>query len=311
MKIDAPELRLQRERPSVLKLQLSHLRSKHQCALVFVLEGREDLRAYESWLQRGTPEVKWEPLVANGKRNTLPFLDMMRRDATGLSVCTYFIVDHDYDGLDGRRHGSDVYVLSAHSIENYLTHEQVVASLLRTEFRLLGEPDVRDWLLGLYEKSRGEFMCAVRVACVTLCATRRTSCGSVDIRENCMDFVSVTPGSVTVKDAAGLEALVTTEQTLVEADLAAADEFFDDNEALWIRGKYLAAFFRAWISTLMEDRQSDTPLFFKDASRGHVLSGGWNEVGSLAAKSPIPSGLIEFVRNAAAECLDICVDEAA
>lgn len=303
MEITPSSLRSEREKPVVLKVLLSQLRSYRPSALVFVLEGKEDLRAYETWIQRCAPEVSWEPLVANGKRNALAFRAMLSRDETGLKACTNFIVDHDYDGLAGYFDGADIYVLPAHSIENILADEAVVESILKTEFRVLGNPDARDDLVKMYVAARSEFCKILTPPCEVLAATRQDAVGEVTIRENCLEYIQIAPNEVLCINQDGVSKLVTTEQDLAAASLNRARDFFRDCPiALWLRGKYIAAFFRVWGVSLMEDRRSSTPRFFSNASSGHSLSGEWNEIGSLAAKSPIPVGLAEFVQLAFREC---------
>jgi len=275
--------------------------------MVFVLEGRDDLKAYDVWIRRIAPEMKWEPLIANGKKNSLAFRSMLDRDTTGLNVCTYFIIDHDYDGMAGAPNGEDVYILPAHSVENVLTHPDVVAALLTTEFRLLGDPQTKQNIIEMYRLARGQFVSYLRPGCEMLHASKRSAPGNVLIDENCNKYFGIMPNSTILNDRDGLTQLIRTEQVLSDDAVLAAKKFFDEADGgVWVRGKYLLAFMKEWGVKLMQDRQSAAPEWFREPSPGHGFSGEWCEISALAGKSHLPSGLSTFVEVARQRCIEAC-----
>ncbi|MFP2900168.1 DUF4435 domain-containing protein [Corallococcus sp. 4LFB] len=307
MDISVEHLREHRERPSVLKTELASIRSHDRCALVFVLEGWDDAKAYEVWIRRATPGLRWEALVAKGKKKSLAFREMLERDTTGLRECTYFIVDNDYDGLAGAANGLDLYILPAYSIENLLTHPEVLGSLLTTEFRLIGDLKSKTRVINLYRKAVADFSTCVRPACETLHASKRKSAGNVTIDDRHLKEIQVNLEAVVTLDPKALSLLVQTQQTLEQHALEAARDFFDSADpGLWTRGKFIMWFFKEWCSKLMADRGSPTPIVFSNTLAECSFSGEWSAIGSLAARSPLPLGLEEFIRQAAKICSASC-----
>ncbi|TQF17008.1 DUF4435 domain-containing protein [Myxococcus llanfairpwllgwyngyllgogerychwyrndrobwllllantysiliogogogochensis] len=305
--ISVENLRSQRERPSVLKTELAHIRSHDRCTLVFVMEGWDDAKTYEVWIHRLSPDLKWETLIAKGKKNALEFRAMLARDQTGLRECTFFIVDHDYDGLAGTDNGADIYVLPAYSVENLLTHTDVLGSLLTTEFRLVGAPQIRARITQQFAQTQAAFSACVRASCETLHATKRTSVGNVLIDEKHLRSIRIELNSATVGNPETLSKLVQTEQTLGSFDLESAREFFDLADlAMWTRGKFMMWFFKDWCAKLMQDRKSANPTLFDNTANDCSLSAEWSGFGSLAGRSPLPEKLDAFLKQAEESCKTNC-----
>lgn len=304
-------LRSQRDRPVVLKTELAKMRSANRCALVFVIEGKEDLPIYEIWLRRAYPELRWEPLVARGKRNLLEFRKMMHRDATGLRICTYFVIDHDYDGMRGYDDADDIYVLPAYSVENYFIDDEIIDAILRSDFRIVGDIELRRKIVGKYRIALEALMKEVLPACVTLFAAKNCACGNINIDENYIRNVRVDLDTVVVEAADAFGRIVTTEQEVGAADRARAKLFFDASpHTSWIRGKFLFAFAKKWVARVHEDVRHGGK-----GELGYTLdSGPFNpaamDVRAFAARSSIPAGLTEFVRRCEKDCIGKCQDDA-
>lgn len=300
-------LRNQRDRPSVLKAKLSTLREKYPCKLVIVLEGADDLPVYEVWIGRAAPGLKWEPLLANGKRNSLAFLDLLERDTTGLNVCTYFIIDHDYDGCAGREAATNVYVLPAYSIENYLVADDVVDSILRTDLQVIGDDvEVRAGVIARYRELREQFAAQIEPLCARLFGARNHSVGNVTVRETVMACFDVSILGVTVKDPEALDGLVITELPVPPGSVVAGREFIQMDSSMWIRGKYLYAFFKAFVAHVFDDRRSETPTMFPKGLPSLPGVAAAFDLGRLGARSSLPIGLSERIREWAEECSRSC-----
>ncbi len=304
----SPEyLRENRGTPSVLKAKLSTFRERHPCNLVVVLEGPDDLVVYEIWLERLAPGIEWEPLVANGKKKSLDFYDIVMRDTTGIGTCTYFIVDHDYDGIRGRSRSEKVYVLPAYSIENFLVDNQVVESILRTDLRALAEPDVRAEILRIYTNLRTQFIAELQKVGIILYGARNEKVGNVVVDESVMACFSLTLDGLNVVNQEKLDALVRTEQAVSKEGMASGEEFMSCNDgALWTRGKYLFSFYRAFLNLIYADRRSDEPRFFAERLANPRENPSAFDLGLLASRSPLPAGLREAIARWDRECESEC-----
>jgi hypothetical protein len=300
-------LRRERKNVSVLKVDLARLRERHKCRMVIVLEGKDDLPVYDTWVKRIEEEFDWEPLVAKGKGKALQFRELLRRDQTGIGLCTYFIIDHDYDGMRGYPSGDDVFLLPAYSVENYLTHESVLDSYLRTELRVIGRPELRQQLVALYGQLRTEFIELVRRGCEYLYGARNESVGNVAVGEP-KSTVVMRDGKASTQAGDWVDGLVVSERDVSEDGLARGREFFDQNFApLWIRGKFLLAFFIDFCGLLYEDRVCDQPVLFDEKVSDKSLSPAGLDLRNLAAKAPLPEGLRETLMRWREDCHSACL----
>ncbi len=303
---DPDSLRSERKNVSVLKVSLARLRERHRCRIVIVLEGKDDLPVYETWIKRLDERFEWEPLVANGKSKSLEFRELLHRDRTGLSVCTYFIVDHDYDGMRGHPVTDDLFLLPAYSVENYLIHESVLESYLRTELRLIGVPDERDRVVSHYIAARDEFMESVREPCECLFGARNEKVGNVRVGE-VKSTVTISEKQISAPGGAWLDNLVSTEFPISTAGLQRGHDFLAEREAaLWIRGKFMIDFFRDFCELLYQDRKSERPLLFDERASDTSLSVASLDLRNLAAKSPMPEGLREALVRWESDCREKC-----
>ena len=305
--ISSAYLRSQRERPAVLKGELAKIRSAQRCALVFILEGPDDLVVYDVWIRRIAPTLHWEALVANGKRNLLEFREMMARDRTGLSMCTYFIVDHDYDALKSQKHGPDIFVLPAHSVENYLSAPEVLESILRSDLQVLGDPVLRKKIVDTYAAALDTYASLLIDPCLRLHASNGRGVGNVQIDENCLRPFQISLDGTIVVDVDLRDRLVATERLIPEEAIEVSQRFFEVADLrLWIRGKFLIQLLRKWVDLLFKDRKSDAPTVFPNSAPSLNIRPATVDVRSLSAKSTLPSGLTEFILEYAQRCVDLC-----
>lgn len=300
------ELRKHRDNVSVLKVQLARLREKERCRLVIVLEGKEDLPVYDNWINRIDENFDWEPMVANGKKKALEFREMLGKDTTGMSICTYFIVDHDYDGLCGFAEGGNVYVLPAYSVENFLVQPKVLDAYLKTELRVVSDPDERAKVVDLYVRARDEFFGVVRDSCVCLYGAKNEPVGNVNVRA-VGNVVYLDNGSITVRAGAWLDKLVTTDRAVSDLGKAAGEKFLMDRGCeYWIRGKFVLDFFKDFCRVISEDRNSDVPTVFSEPVADKNLAVAGLDIRSLSSKSPIPPGFADALKSWTEHCANQC-----
>lgn len=300
--VDPDVLRRERSNASVLKVDLARLRERHRCRLVIVLEGKDDLPVYETWIKRISATFDWEPLLAKGKGKALQFRELLQRDRTGMGTCTYFIVDHDYDGMRRYAPGDDAFVLPAYSVENYLVHESVLDSYLRTELRVIGQPDVRQKVLEIFMHVRAQFIALVKAKCEQLYGARNEPVGNVIIGD-VASTVRMFDEQVSAQSGPWLDDLVVTESPVSEEGLARGRAFLEQGDLpLWIRGKFLLDFFKDFCEILYQDRKSDRPVLFGEKVADQSLSPAGLDMRSLAAKAPIPDGLREMLLQWQEDC---------
>lgn len=299
-------LRSERENASVLKVDLARLRERHKCRMVIVLEGKDDLPVYEAWIKRLDESLEWEPLIAKGKAKALEFLDLLRRDKTGLATCTYVVVDHDYDGLRGRSGGEDVFVLPAYSVENYLVHESVLDSYLRTELRIVGTPDVRASVVKLYIDVRARFIEFIKPPCKVLFGAKNEAVGNIRVGQ-VRSVIELVDGTISVRRDASVEDLVTTQAPVSNGGLQAGERFLVEGDpVLRVRGKFLLDFFKEFCEILYQDRKSESPLLFDERAQDNSLSAASLDLRNLASKSPMPEGLGRVLAGWERDCRDRC-----
>jgi len=300
------QLREQRTNPSVLKVALAKLRERHRCRIVVVIEGKDDLPIYENWFGRIRENYEWEPLVAKGKKLALEFRDLLKRDRTGLAVCTYFIVDHDYDALRGRDSGDDVFVVPAYSVENFLVEDRVLESYLRTELRVIADPAKRDFIVGLYRRARDEFIELVKPACEILYGARNEKVGNIRVGDVGVALF-LENGEIVVRRGGWVDRLVSSDLPVSEEGIVRAQLFFESRELLlWIRGKFMLDFFRSFCEVLYSDRVSEEPKIFDAPISDRALSAASLDLRNLVPKARIPEGLSDALHRWERNCAESC-----
>lgn len=299
----ADALRSQRKNVSVLKVNLARMRERSPYSLVIVMEGKDDLPVYEAWLKRIQDGLKWEPMIAQGKGKVLEFRDLIRRDKTGIGACTYFIVDHDYDGLRSSVEDDDIYVLPAYSVENYLTAAEVFDSFLRTDLHVVGDPVDRAPLVERFVDLEHSFVAAILPACIKLYGARNERVGNVTIDERVGGFIDIDVEKVQVRSGADVGDMVRSDLPISAGGYADGADFLNrPNVRLWIRGKFLIYFYKKICGLFYKDRCSVTPILFSEQAHGLRYAPASVDFRSLAAKSPLPVGLKEMVCMWSAAC---------
>lgn len=292
------KIREERKSPSVLKIELSHMRSRFQDQPILIVEGAEDLGPYEVWINRVTNVDFLKILTGCGKEQLLGLRTLLARDETGLRNCVCFAVDRDFDDLLGQEPGPDIFCTDRYSIENYVVDARVVASVLRDELRLSEGSQIYLDAMKAYRKTFNELTAAL--ACVNF----RIYC----CRHNGMKFNSKVPKIhkfVRVhisKIESIVDAQVLAEELPLDAELQSSllDELRVDFETLdphlRHRGKFLHQFFTCWIEKFIEETRKPSGGVFKVKQniKYHpaVLS-----LRCLATRSEMPVGFKEFVSS--------------
>jgi hypothetical protein len=279
------------------KLRLISLRNRFPSILVFAFEGDDDKIIYRQWITRLFSELSYEALSCGGKRNVLALRDSLSRDEAGLGKGVYYFVDRDYDDLQGREAGDDIFMTDYYSVENYLVTEAVLENILKTEMDFNLRPELRKCVLNIFLSVFEEFLSRFSVVNFRIFLARRERLEIIDEKESLKKLwldVSLQEIGPFRKPPEEIVRLI---GQISEKEKEVYKQGFDQlDPATRHRGKFMLAFFRKWLESLdAECRKPQT-----DILHGHedIRGGRTNEftLGMFASKSAIPAGLYAFLQ---------------
>ncbi|MNK17386.1 hypothetical protein D3C87_355730 [compost metagenome] len=290
-------MRATRESASTLKVELSNLRSKAPDLAIIVLEGKDDVGVFDTWIKRAAHDFMWEPFVTQRKKSSLHLRSILSRDLTGLRRRVFFIVDHDYDGLGGQLPDTDVYVLPGHSIENFIATPKALESFLRSTLQLHSRPDLREKALTLFSKHM-DSLCELLIdPCSTLWAARSSGATMIEAKENLIGRLFISSSQLGLKDGCTLDDLISYTGEISSTLKLEGIEFLRQNGALrWIRGKYLMAFFEQMCQILHADLTSKSSSIFGETLSIRLEAGSTSKA-RLASAVDLPSGLASKIEE--------------
>lgn len=289
-------LRESRHFPSRKKMEISKIRADHRDMAVVVFEGKEDKLVYRPWFKRCAETVRYEPVVAEGKKAVLAVRAMIKRDVTGQFDGVFFIIDRDYDDYQGDDPGEEIFCTDRYAIENYLVDADVVDSIMCDNFHCSGAGHRRAEVIDAFRSALNEFCELVRPVNERVFFARRLGLKLtggipelarylvIDV-DGCHQKTEFPDGFV------GLEREPNYDET---SDLSR--EFSQMNPALRHRGKFLMEFFRKWMRAVAEDGASEVPRLFGSKLKG-VVDPNQIGLGSMAIVSPMPDGFAEFAQR--------------
>lgn len=290
-------MRATRESASALKVELSNLRSKAPDLAIIVLEGKDDVGVFDTWIKRAANDFMWEPFVTQRKKNSLHLRSILSRDLTGLRRRVFFIVDHDYDGLGEQRPDTDIYVLPGHSIENFIATPKALESFLRSTLQLHSRPDLREKALTLFSM-HVDSLCELLVdPCSTLWAARSSGATMVEAKDNLIGRLFISSSQLGLKEGCTLDDLISYTGEISSALKMEGIEFLRENGVLrWIRGKYLMAFFEQMCQMLHSDLTSKSSSIFGETLPARLEAGSTSKA-RLASAVDLPSGLASKIEE--------------
>ncbi|TPJ52009.1 DUF4435 domain-containing protein [Mesorhizobium sp. B2-7-1] len=285
-----------RESPAVLKLQLIQARGRCGELPILVVEGLDDKSIYSQWLRRIKASLRYEFFVCNGKRQVLGLCDLVRRDLSDLSKSIYFFIDRDFDDHSGFGPGPEIFMTDRYSVENYLVDDTVLDDILRVELHCNAYPALREKIIALFNGVYAQFIDETAEINFRLYLSKVIPIsrkGDFPQRINQLAVVALDGVGAQVRDSEDVIAL-TREPTGEER--AGSRAAFDGLEPRSrYRGKFALLFFHRWLDLLADDYASKRTLHFGEieerarARRNEIMPL------SLAARSPMPTGLDDFV----------------
>lgn len=287
-----------RKRKSVLKIKVLAIRSGDSEIPIFVFEGKTDIGPYEAWVKRINSELFYKGIPAEGKAQVLEFRDSISEINDEQLSSIYFFVDNDYDGLRGCQESSDLYCTDSYSFENYLATNEVLISILEDELGCVADFQDVERSVQLYEKVSHEFCEAMSQVNFRLFLAAKYDLGRGRLDNRINSFVTLSLDNVRKNYCeAKLKNLIPLLDEADECQVARASEEFSGvlEPMMSSRGKYVLSFFLAWLDKLAEARRAGA-FPFSEASKIKYNRASMSER-SLASRSPIPSGLSDFILN--------------
>jgi hypothetical protein len=292
-------MKASRERPAVLKTNLTALRASLPTALIFAFEGIEDKTIYFSWIARISPKLRYEPFCCNGKTQLLELVEVIKRDLNDLGNGVYFFLDRDFDDLRGNDTYPKLFMTTKYSVENYLVNSKVFEEILKNEFHCHAQPELREPILKLFDSVYFQFLRETKPANWRLFQARRVAIELIGhLPDKISKIAHVTLESVSLNsDTVPNIVLRMTREPTSEESSSLAIVFEELEPQARYRGKFALLFFQKWLSLIAEDRNSSKSKYFGNIQNSNKANYHEISLGSLAAKSDLPDGLETFVSS--------------
>lgn len=185
-------MRQGRRTPRVALANYTTVRGKNPKKLICVFEGLEDLPYYETIFNR-TINTGFASVIAKGKDQVLGLREILLRNNDPDENVRFFI-DHDFDGLKGHVPGDDIYVTDGYSIENHLVTNDILHSLLGSEFKCTaeGEYDAIEKISALFDSFLERFFEIMRPVNQAIFYARTHGVELSNIEDRVSEYVLIT-----------------------------------------------------------------------------------------------------------------------
>lgn len=286
-----------RRSPSVVKIKLLNLRSNYPRGFVFAVEGDIDKSIYSHWIARVKPNLSYEFLVLKGKKQIRQLKNSLSKDLGGLSADVRFFVDRDFDDLTGFHDAANVFMLDRYSIENYLTDPETLGAALVTAYPCDGHPQIRRNIKRRYASDLNCFLDALIDLNVRIYIARRLGIDIDDHMPNSIaGYVDISLGNITNLNRDASQDIPLPNILSPIIILTLQNEFYELPRITRHRGKFMYKFFLKWIEKLaVEFREAQIGLFGNLGPASGSIVHHELSPGALAARSPLPVGLYEFL----------------
>jgi hypothetical protein len=290
------QLRKSRENGSVLKVQLSNLRTRRADAVILVFEGVDDVGPYEHWIGLIGKPTDYASLAGSGKAQLLDLRKRLSNDTTGLKLGVLFFIDRDYDGLRGDSAGEDIFCTKFHSVENHIVCKESLKRILRAHLQCFENTDDSSKVCAAFEKACNEFEAAMRQASERLFHYSRFSLGAGRVEDRVTRYVQIGLGGA-VRRYTDEELRKFVPLRREPSDEECAQCVTEGSMISGIencRGKFVWAFFLRWLEMLVSDRRQAAPRLFSATCAVGFNATALN-LTHAAAFAPVPAGLADFL----------------
>ncbi|KAB7615437.1 DUF4435 domain-containing protein [Amylibacter sp. SFDW26] len=272
------------------------LRSNHPDSVVIAMEGDDDPIFYQTVIKQIKPCLQWKPFVCNGKDKVLELRLYLNRNLSEKKHKTYYIVDRDFDDAKGHTVGQDLYITPTYSIENLLVTEDALEQILSGEFRCIDDDSAKQEIILTFKKLMSDFYKAMELVNRAIHYCRKKNIKTNSIENSLKKYVTVSLDGIEIKytesDIAKLIGLP--DDFEIEKLHDTADEFDKLDPSTRWRGKFIYAFFIAFLTQLKEDRCNKKPKYFSE-KKSINFNPNNTMVRALTAASRAPECLRIFV----------------
>jgi hypothetical protein len=287
-----------RDNPAVLKMGLIQMRGRCPKIPIFAVEGETDKSVYSHWVRRFRPHLRYEYFVCKNKHQVLMLHGSIQRDRTGLQKNVFFFIDRDFDDLAGVDHSEAIFMTDKYSIENYLVCEVVLDDILKIELSCNGYPELRTKLAVLFNNTYAQFLNVTSSFNFRLFTAKRFAIprtGAFPERINQIAVISLEEVKPQIRPT---EQVIELEREPTEQEIEVCEcEFAELVPFDRYRGKFALLFFKRWLDLLIDDYSAKTSVHFNQVEE--LTRARREEIvfNSLAARSPTPIGLQEFLSS--------------
>ncbi|MEG8018529.1 DUF4435 domain-containing protein [Sphingomonas sp. LR55] len=287
-----------KRRPSVIKTKLLNLRSKFPNGLIIAVEGVDDKVVYSKWIERVSPQIRYEFLVCGGKRQVRDLRNVLVRDRNNLEYLVKMIVDRDFNDLNGFLSFDRVFMLRRYSVENYLVDSVVLDRLLAVAFPCDGEIEIRRSVVAMFEADYAAYLAASKAINERIYVGRQIGIDIDDAMPSGInDFASVELGATCQKDHSPNEVLPypieVTDQTWNESIIGFADLIPSER----YRGKFALKFFTKWLDKLAIEFRNPSINIFGLLNANGTINHTEISLGGHASRALIPDDFREFIED--------------
>ncbi len=293
---EVAKLREARESPSVLKTRLALIRSNFPEIRIIAFEGSDDKIVYSEWIRGIDENFDYEPLVCGGKRSVRSLKNLCARDRTDLGNGVLFIVDHDFDGLEGFEDVQGVYCTTTYSFENHLVCSRVLDLILRDEFPCDGFPELRSTICQTFQNDYLTFLLLTRPVNLRIFVARRLNIElNAKISSSLAALADVQLNNVSSGNRSPND-IVQLSRPLTRAEMRELIRQFRQLDGQQnYRGKFALKFFRKWLEVLAEEyHRNDLGLFDAIDNGPNIQAAEWT-LSSFASKCRTPNCFRAFI----------------
>jgi hypothetical protein len=290
--------RASRDSRSVLKLRLIQLRQRLPDTAICVFEGDDDKIVYSQWIRRVRSDLDYEPFPCGGKEKVLRLRDAVQEDVNELGRCVFFFVDRDFDDLQGRSPGPDLFMTDRYSVENYVVTDTVLNDILKNEFQCHANPDVRQRIIDLFRNVYMEFLTLTRPLNQRLFAAKLIGAKLGDSLPKKVGALAVVSLDAVQESYSEPESLIKLPRELSSEEKQMVNDKFEliDPRSRF-RGKFALLFFQKWLFELCNEyAQRNTKLFNGISATSRVRQSEFT-LGVFASKAEMPSGFHAFAER--------------
>lgn len=246
------EMRKAKDITQSLKTDILSTLSAHMGKKVFIFEGNEDFSMYEIWINNTLENENWMHVFGKGKKQLISLYSKLidEGDHEILPYC-YFFIDQDYD-ID-TFNDKHILTLDCYSAENYIICKKSISSILKDEFKLIGERiNLYNKYIKIYENDFLKFNLLAKELCKPLFVIHNTS-GKVRHYDKISQLINIEINDI------GYHQNYNTK--LIEFDTTSPylAQFNNLPDRLAIKGKYVYEFAKLWLKKLKEQLKIEDP----------------------------------------------------